>query len=507
MDGVPEVRFATARGARLAYQRFGRAEAPTVVASPPAAQNVEVGWEHPAIRAMLERFGSFADFVHFDKRGTGSSDRTVLVPGVDERVDDLRAVMDAAGVERAHLFAQSEGGPTTLLFAASYPDRVDGVILLGSSARMAPVGLSAEERQRSIGLRRHFADVWGTPDSLAVDMFAPSRSSDLEFRTWHQRYERLAASSDSLYDLLVQMIDMDVTDVLDDVEAPVLVLHRTGDVAMPVEWGREVAERVPDGRFVELEGEDHFGYLGDVESWMGEMERFVTGAAPRQTSPPRTGTGVYVRTLGRFSVEVDGEEVPTSAWGSRRARTLLKRLVVARGWPVTRDELTDLLWPDDPEPDRLGARLSVVLSAVRRVLGGGVVADRSTIALDPSRVRVDLVELFEARDDAAVVAAYAGELLPSERYEDWSAPARDEARQRFVEAARRRLAELPALAHGIDGRAALARRLLEADPWDDDTHRALVEALAAAGDVEGARRATDARRAALAELGIDEVDG
>ncbi len=119
MGDIPPVQFASSRGARIAFQQWG--SGPNVVAIPPAAQNIEAAWEWPPLRAMFDRFGSFCSYLHFDKRGTGSSDRSVRVPHVDDRVDDLKAVMDHAGIDRAHLFAQSEGGVTTLLFAAAYP--------------------------------------------------------------------------------------------------------------------------------------------------------------------------------------------------------------------------------------------------------------------------------------------------------------------------------------------------------------------------------------------------
>ena len=138
---IPPIRFADARGARIAYQDFGQQE-PVVVAVPPLAQNLELAFEAPIKRRMFERFGRFARWIQFDKRGTGSSDRRVRVPGIDERVDDMRAVMDAAGVDRAHLFGQSEGGPMAILFAVTYPERVQSLTLFGSGPRCmrAPAG-------------------------------------------------------------------------------------------------------------------------------------------------------------------------------------------------------------------------------------------------------------------------------------------------------------------------------------------------------------------------------
>ena len=499
MAEVAPVEFASARAGRIAYQSFGSG-AHTIVAVPPLAQNIEVAWDCPEIRAMLERFAGFCRYVHFDKRGTGASDRSMPVPGIDAYVDDLAAVMDAAGIERAHLFAQSEGGPMTLLFAATYPHRVDSVILMGSSARM--VGdIGDEERRQLVAHHELFASLWGTPDSFAVDLFAPSRAADAAFRAWHVRYERLAASAESIRELLAQTRDMDVRGAVPEIRAPVLVLRRRGDAVTSLQFAREVAEQAPDGRFVELGGDDHFAYLGDVDEWMDEVEQFVTGAVNTTpvASPP---SRIRIETLGRFAVVTDDGDVPTSAWGSRRARTLLKRLAAARGWPVTRDELFDLLWPDESDPSKLGARLSVLLSGVRKILGGGVIADRQTVALDLDHVVIDVNDLLTARDDATVVAAYAGEFLPEDRYEDWTESIRSEARARFIGAARRRWEQVRDLGLSIEA-VEIARRLVDVDPYDEDAHRNLVASLNDLGDRLGAEQAREAWVARMLEIGVE----
>ena len=491
MGDIPPVRFAESRGARIAFQEWGTG--PNVVAIPPAAQNIEVAWEWPSLRGMFERFGSFCNYVHYDKRGTGSSDRTIRVPHVDDRVDDLKAVMDAAEIESAHLFAQSEGGVTTLLFAAAYPQRVKSLIMVGSCARLFQAELTSEQRAEQIAVRELFAAASGTPDSLGVPIFAPSQLDNEEFTSWFQRYERLSAGQDSLRDLLIQMIDMDATDVVADIDAPMLVLHREGDQVMPIELGRELAELARDATLVELEGSDHFAFLGDVESWMEPMERWVTGTVQDRPAEP-SPTTAHVTTLGRFAVTVDGEDVPASDWGSRRARTLLKRLVVARGWPVTRDELFDLLWPDEADRNKLGARLSVQLSHVRRILGGGVIADRDTIALDRSRVSTDLDAALSTDDEAERIDLIAGEFLPDDRYDDWTAPMREQIRSTLAAALRRRLDELDAAgdgAPGTDERVAVARRLVEVDEYDPASHHVLIDELEAAGDATGAQHARD----------------
>ncbi|MEZ5226706.1 MAG: alpha/beta hydrolase [Acidimicrobiales bacterium] len=180
MASVPEIRFAPARRGRIAYQCFGEGDA-TIVAIPPSAQNIEVAWEDERIAAMLRRFAGFSRYLHFDKLGTGSSDRSVPVAGLDERVDDLRDVMDHAGIDRAHLFGQSEGGPMTLLFAASYPDRVASVTLVGSYARLAPDPLSDELRAQITERQREFSQRWGTPSptwsTSSCRRWLPMRSS------------------------------------------------------------------------------------------------------------------------------------------------------------------------------------------------------------------------------------------------------------------------------------------------------------------------------------------
>ena len=498
---VPQVHFARSSGGRLAWQTWGSGDE-VIVAVPPAAQNIEVAWEWPEIRSMLERFGTFARYLHYDKRGTGASDRGDVVPGLDERVEDLRAVMDAADVDRAHLFAQSEGGPTTLLFAATHPHRVRSLVMHGTAAYVATAAEAADPQFRRVQTlkRREFADRWGTPDSMSIELFAPSRAGDRAFVEWFQRYERLSATSDGVFDLMMQMLDMDVSDVVPGIEVPVLVLHRTGDRSIPIESARELAALAPHSTMVELEGDDHYAFLGDVEEWMRHVERWVTGSVDPDRPRPARPTRVEIQTLGRFAVLIDGTEVETAEWGSRRARVLLKRLIVAEGRPVTRDELFDVLWPDESDRSRLGARLSVQLSAVRRILGGGVVADRETVALDLDRVGVDLVTYLDAvdrGDDDAIVSAH-GDFLPEHVHDDWASPMRERVRSAFTVAAHRLLTgAIDADEH--DRAIELARSISTADPFDDLAWASLIDALDASGDPAAARRARAERAARLGD--------
>lgn len=501
-EGIPAVEFAPAQGARIAYQVFGRdrGDAPAIVAVPPTAQNIEASWERRELRAMFDRFASFSSYLHFDKRGTGSSDRRSVMPGLDERVDDLRAVMDHADIEHAYLYAASEGGPMAILFAATYPHRVDGLILHGAWARFPQAAMTDATRDELRHGVDTFAERWGTPTSPMVDGFAPSLADDDEFRQWHQRYERKAATADAIRDLMHLMIDFDVREVLPTLDVPTLVLHRRGDRIVPLPLGEELAEGIPGARLVVQDGPDHFSYVGEIDPWLDEVERFVTGDVQSRPSASRDPQ-VRITTMGRFAVEVDGCEIAASDWGSRRARTLCKRLAVARGWPVTRDELIELLWPDDPEVHRLGARLSVQLSTVRRVLQGGVVADRDTVRLDAVEVETDLDAFWSAETDEEVVECYGGELLPEDRYDDWTASHRDQVRERFVGAARRRAAVLIE-ADPVAG-AVLARRVVDADRFDIEAHRVLIVALERSGETGAAQRAREALASVADELDID----
>lgn len=498
LDQVPPVHYAPARGARIAYQRFG--SGPTVVAIPPMAQNVDLCWEWPAIRSMLERFGSFSEWVHFDKRGTGASDRRTVVPGLDERVDDVRAVFDDADIDQAVIYGLSEGGPMAIMFAVTYPHRVKGLILHGTAPFGARPDQGPEYWDRMEEHARGLASTWGTADSRLIDVFAPSLAGDDEYRSWHQRYERLSADSQSIYELMKISWGVDVRDVLAQVRVPTLVMHATDDRAIPLFAGQMLAEGIPNATLFEYDSPDHFGYA-DPSLWCDEVERFVTGEVNERPAIPRNTSTVTIKTLGRFDVEIDGEPAPTSAWGSRRARQLCKRLVAARGWPVRREELFEMLWPDETDLSKLGARLSVQLSTVRRVLNGGIVANRQSVALDLDEVDTDLEQLWRNDDPDAILAAYTGEFLPDEVDDLWSSGPRDEARSRAVDAARSLVGTAIDEQRFADA-AGYARRLIAIDRYDDAAHTKLVQCLIEQGDVGGAKRAHLARQSAMAELDI-----
>lgn len=499
------VRFARVDGAAVAYQTWGDGPA-TVVAVPPLAQNIELTWERPEYRRLFARLGSFARVLHFDKRGTGASDRTSRMPTIDQRVEDLVAVMDAAGIERGHVIGFSEGGPVAIALAATYPERVETLALFGSGARM--VGdLTVEERQERRRIVRYFAEHWGTDDSVTLDLFGPSVAYDPSYREWEPRYERQSATPGALDEMLEMLEVIDVRPLLASVTAPMLILHRRDDAVAPVALARETAALFPAARLVELEGSDHMSQLGDVDAWLDHYERFVAGTL----GPHRAGAAsrdVRITTMGGFRVSVDDEPVPASAWGSRQARLVCKRLAVAVDRPVPRDELADLLWPDELDPTRRSARLSVVLSNIRRVLGGGLTADRDAVQLDLDTVSVDLAALHRALargDDAALAAAYTGPILPEDAYQDWAIAARERIAS-AVASARRRLASASAQAKRWDEVVDHCRAVLELDGFDERTHETLVSALLSAGRRGEAQTAVDRYRERMTELGVQPRD-
>lgn len=483
----------------------------TIVAVPPLAKNIEIAWECAQYRHYFERVASFSRYVHFDKRGTGASDRTVPVPSLDTHVDDLRAVMDAAGVERAFVEGVSEGGPMAMLFAVTYPDRVDGLILDGTAAILVPPTESPETRDERLAVRELWLERWGTEESLTLTIMAPSVASDPWYRAWQPRYERQSASPAALRDLVSLIEEIDVSAVLPAIDVPTLARHRVDDAIVSIERARDTIAAVPDARLIEYPGAEHFVHTGDdVDPWLDLVQEFATGTRPRsrrRRSPRQlaaAGTVTSIRTLGGFGVTVGEREVPLAAWGSRRARQLCKMLAAAAGQPVARDQLIDALWPDDIGTDRLSARLSVQLSMVRRILGGGIAADRASVRLDLDEINLDVDHLHravDANDLALVIDLYRGEFLPEDPYEDWAASARDRARRAYVRAAHD-LAR-GAAANGDHEQAGdYAARIVTIDPFDEAGHHRLIAALAAEGRLGEARHAYDAYAERMRELAV-----
>jgi class 3 adenylate cyclase len=274
---VPEIRYARAGDLSIAYQQWG--SGPVVVGLPPFAQNIDVMWQDPYYRHLLERVGSFASMTQFDKRGTGLSDRSIGAPSLDERMDDFRAVMDATEIERASVVGVSEAGPMAILFAATYPERVDKLVLYGTFAAPAWKIDPAYEPLRAFVEQwiDQLAEHWGTAESLVVPSFMPSMVGDESYRRWMLHYERQCLTPKSVRDLMALNMQIDVRHALPLVQAPTLVLHRSGDLVVPVDAGRYLAEHIPGAQFIELEGADHVPWIGDADILLDHVEDFVCG--------------------------------------------------------------------------------------------------------------------------------------------------------------------------------------------------------------------------------------
>jgi len=272
----PETRYAKSGGVHIAYQVVGDA-GPDLVFVPGWISHVEYFWEEPRFAAFLRRLASFSRLILLDRRGTGLSDRMSGLPSIEEQMDDVRAVMDAAGSRRAALFGVSEGGPMCVAFATTYPDRTSALVLCGTFARFTrapdyPIGIPPETLDKYVDL---VSGAWGT--GISARAFAPSVADDEGFRRSWARLERFAVSPAGIRALLRMQYATDVRHILPIVRVPTLILHRQGDQATHIESGRYLAERIPGARFIELSGVDHIPWIGDTDSLVGEIEEFITG--------------------------------------------------------------------------------------------------------------------------------------------------------------------------------------------------------------------------------------
>jgi class 3 adenylate cyclase len=242
--------------------------------------HLDCAWEHPRFAEFGRRLASFSRTIVFDKRGSGLSDRIPGVATLEERMDDVRAVLDALGSERAAVLGVSEGGPMSVLFAATYPERTSALVLYGTMAKFTasadyPWGFPVDSFEQLVGT---LIGSWGRPDSPVIPLLAPTLAGDEHFREFWARFERAAASPGAFAALMRMNAEIDVRHVLPTIRVPALVLHRTGDSAVSVDQGRYIAERIPGAKYVELPGTDHLPAAGDFNALLDEIEEFLTGA-------------------------------------------------------------------------------------------------------------------------------------------------------------------------------------------------------------------------------------
>jgi pimeloyl-ACP methyl ester carboxylesterase/class 3 adenylate cyclase len=282
----PTTHYAKSGNVHVAYQVFG--EGPDLVMAPGFVSHIENYWDEPRFARWLSKLGGFCRVVLFDKRGTGLSDRVANLPAMDERMDDVRAVMDAVKIERATQFGISEGGSLAALFAASHPERTQSLILYGAFARFLHWIPTDEGFDALIG---YIDEHWGSGASLPN--FAPTQANDAALVQWWGKFERLGASPSAAMALMRMNREIDISGILHSIRVPTLVIHLTGDTLVSVEGGRELATGIPGAKLVELPGIDHLLFFDAGDKILAEMEEFVTGSRSAATVDRVLSTVVF----------------------------------------------------------------------------------------------------------------------------------------------------------------------------------------------------------------------
>ena len=357
----PRTAYARNGDVRIAYQVVGDGPLDLIM-TPGFISHVDLWWMLPETRRFMERLSSFARLILYDKRGTGLSDPSPAPPSVEERMEDLHAVLDAAGSQEAALFGFSEGGPLSMLFAATYPERTAALVLFGSFARWP----AEDYFPQYLPLLDHFIqqldviiDHWG--EGGMVDVFAPDYADDPAIRNEFGLFERLATSPGMAAALLEAVRSIDVRHVLSAIDVPTLVLHREDEV-VPIEAGRDLAAQIPGARIVEFPGTSHLPWLGDTDAVLDAMEEFLTGARTNPAPTRALATVLFTDIVG--STDLAGSV------GDTRWRALLERhdaLVereVGRAAGAVVKSLGDGTFARFDSPAR-------ALRAARRIVGAG----------------------------------------------------------------------------------------------------------------------------------------
>ena len=271
---VPETHFAENDGINIAYQVFGSGSQDLIII-PGWLSNLDVFWEEPRAARFFQALAEFSRVILIDKRGTGLSDR-VPPPTIEVQMDDVKAVMDAAGSEKASFLGYSEGGAMCMLFAATYPERTVSLILVGSTARELPDDLSYDDYDESTDTwLNQIENHWGEP--IAIEYLAPSLADDEKFRRWLGKFFRSSASKSDAARMHRMSLAIDVRPALNSISCPTLVLHGLRDRVCPIDSGRYLAATIPDAKLIELDTGDHIPYVGEPESIVREVKKFLGG--------------------------------------------------------------------------------------------------------------------------------------------------------------------------------------------------------------------------------------
>jgi class 3 adenylate cyclase len=312
----PETRYARAGDVRVAYQVVGEGPRDLVLV-PGFVSNLELAWEHPPYERFVRRLSTFARVIAFDKRGSGLSDPVDRASTIEQRNDDIRAVMDAVGSEQADFFAWSEGANMAGVFAASFPERVSALVLFGAYARATPTdgypwGIPSEIIE--MATRDSEEETWGIGLSLAL--LAPSRLDDEPMVRWWGRFERQSMSPAIALDIIRLNTEMDIREVLPSIRVPTLVIHSVEDV-VPIEGARWLADQLPDAQFKEVPGDAHWPWITEPDASVDEAQQFLTGVR-HQHEPDRVLTTILF-------TDIVGSTERAAAMGDKRWRDLLQQ--------------------------------------------------------------------------------------------------------------------------------------------------------------------------------------
>ncbi len=300
MARAPDTHYTKTGDVHLAYQVVGEGPLDLVVV-PGWVSHLEVQyWEEPIVARFFERLATFSRLILFDKRGTGLSDRVMpgALPTLEQRMEDVHAVLDAVGSDRAALLGISEGGAMSALFAATYPERVSALVMSGCF----PKWIKDDDYQWAPTREQHeaasdaYETHWGT--SIGFKTIAPSVADDERCKSWWAKNLRMGASPADGIALYRMNIEIDVRPILSTIQVPTLILHRTGDRLIDVGNSRYMAEHIPGAKYVELDGIDHLPWFGDAEAALAEVQGFLTGVRPSEPGERVLATVMFADVVG-----------------------------------------------------------------------------------------------------------------------------------------------------------------------------------------------------------------
>ena len=292
---LPKTKYARSSDVRIAYQITGNGPF-DVVWAPGTMSHLDLDWEIPQRALFFERFSQFCRLIRFDKRGTGLSDRPVKMATLEERTDDIRAVMDDVGIERAHIFGVSEGGSMACLFAATYPQRVNSLLVWGAQARWIaspdhPWGQTQEQHDEMIAM---IDEDWPSFEYITGPGSGVGKDADPAFIESFTRYMRAAANPSAVHAYEQMNGQIDTRPILPSIQAPTLVMSRTGDPCANVEAARNMASRIPGAKFKEYPGNSHSIMLDDMETVLSDIQEFITGERPIDSSDRVLATVLFL---------------------------------------------------------------------------------------------------------------------------------------------------------------------------------------------------------------------